>query len=698
MINGKLRKIIILGIVTLLIGTSIVTLSSGQSIKNSIENKHYPNILSNIILHDPEPLFTKETFMVEMRDGIHLASDVYLPDGGSPPHGAILMRTPYNKNGSGMGGWADAGWPSIVQDCRGRFQSKGIDSMFSDAHTDGPDTLDWIAAQNWSNGKVATIGGSATGIVQYFMAGANPSPLKCQYIGAATPNLYTTIYPGGQFRKNMIEGWLANQGSSYILEELWAAENYTLEQWTNVSLEDNWQDVNVPAVHLGGWYDCFAQGLLDGFMGYQYDGGSGAAGKSKLIVGPWTHALFGERLQGELIYPVYAKDTFSPEYLDEILDQYILEINNDFENRPNVVYYVMGDVQNSSAMGNFWRYAEDWPPEHIADEWYFHENNVLSLDSPGGYSSLTYNYDPANPVPTRGGTNLFPLLPTLAGPYDQRPIENRADVLLFTSNVLTEPYEATGRIKARLYVSSNCPDTDFTVKLTDVYPDGKSMLIGDGILRMRNRNGFDHWEFMNPGDVYEIEVDVWSTSYIWNEGHKIRVAISSSNYPRFLNNPNTEDAMNQNTDYNIANNTLYLDSVHPSCIILPRYNDNYAPVKPIINGPIKGQPGIEYSFTFKSVDPENEDVSIIVDWGDETNTGWIGPYSSGEEVTLSHNWSEKEIFTIKAKAKDIHSDESEWSNHIINLPRGRYIINSILELLLQRFPNLVQILRYIFIL
>jgi hypothetical protein len=152
-------------------------------------------------------------------------------------------------------------------------------------------------------------------------------------------------------------------------------------------------------------------------------------------------------------------------------------------------------------------------------------------------------------------------------------VEERDDVLVFTSQVLEEPYEATGPIKARLYVSSDCPDTDFTIKLTDVYPDGRSMLITDGILRMRNRNGTDHWELMEPGKTYEVEVDIWSTSYIWNTGHRIRVAISSSNYPRFLNNPNTADGIYKNTTYNIAHNTLYLDTNHPSCIILPEIED-----------------------------------------------------------------------------------------------------------------------------
>ena len=678
----NIKKSLVLIIVSLFLTTSIPALASDE-----IALKQSEPII--------QPLFTKETVMVEMRDGIHLATDVYLPDGGSPPHGAILIRTPYNKNGTGMGSYANNGWPALVQDTRGRFQSEGIDTMFRDDHTDGYDTLEWIAEQNWSNGKVATIGGSATGIVQYLMAGTNPSALTCQYIGAATPNLYTTIYPGGQFRKHMVESWLEGQGSSYVLPDIWAHENYTMDFWTNVSLEDNWGDVNVPAFHIGGWYDCFCQGLLDGFMGYQYEGGSGAAGKSKLVVGPWTHAMFGQRLQGGLLYPENAQDTFSEEYWDEILDQYILEVSDDFENRPTVYYYVMGDVTDPNAVGNFWRTGTSWPPSHVDDAWYLQQNNALSTTSPGTTTPLTYTYNPNNPVPTKGGTNLDYLGPTLAGPYDQRSVESRADVLLFTSDVLTEPYEATGRIMAKLYVSSDCPDTDFTVKLTDVYPDGRSMLICDGIIRMRNRNGYDHWEFMTPGNVYEANVDLWSTSYIWEAGHRIRVAISSSNYPRYLANPNTADGIYQNTETVSAHNTLYFDTEHPSCIYLPRYTGNYAPLKPRISGPTKGEPGNEYTFTFNVTDPENEDYYLFVDWGDGTNSSWLGPFSSGHVETLNHSWSTKKIFAIKAKAKDINGAVSDWGTHNINIPFVSIIKNPLLLRLLERFPLLSFVLEKI---
>jgi putative CocE/NonD family hydrolase len=521
------------------------------------------------------------------------------------------------------------------------------------------------------------------------MAGANPQYLSCQFIGAATPNLYKiAVYQGGQFRKNMIENWLQNQESMHALPILWEHENYTLDFWTNVSLEDNWQDVNVPAVHMGGWYDCFSQGILDGFMGYQYQGGPGAAGKSKLIMGPWTHITFGLRLQGALYYPANAIDDFSQDILNMMLDQYILENSTDFENLSNVMYYVMGDVTDPSAPGNIWRYEDVWPPAYSERAWYFHENNHLSTTPPGNNSPLSYTYDPNNPVPTRGGQNLFPL----AGPYDQRPVENRADVLLFTSDVLTEPYEATGPITARLYVSSNCPDTDFTVKLTDVYPDGRSMLITDGILRMRNRDGFDHWEFMNLGEIYEIEVDLWSSSYIWNTGHRIRVAVSSSNSPRFLANPNTIDGIYQNTGYTIANNNVYIDTDHPSCLLLPEYNGNFPPNTPSIFGPAQGVPGESYTFTFSTEDPEDEDVEFFIDWDDGTNTDWIGPHNSGEQIQLNKTWNAKGTYHIRAKARDSLGMESEWGTLKVVMPlttssvyiRLLHVIQNIFYKIMQR--------------
>ena len=511
----------------------------------------------------------KTTVMVPMRDGVSLATDVYRPILRSTPHGTLLIRTPYNKDGLFPIGLLGIirGWPVVIQDMRGLHASEGIDTGFKNDSADGADTLFWIVNQTWSNGKVVTYGLSALGIVQYCLAGANPPNLICQYVQVATPNLYAhAAFQGGEFRKNLVEEWLKNQGNDYLIEEIKENENFTLGYWGNVSLDDNWQDVNVPAIHIGGWYDIFSQGTIDAYFGYQHLAGPGAKGKSKLIMGPWTHTGFFSRKQGEMVYPRNSLDRFSLRMFRDMVRCYMENDTDAYSHWPTVMYYVMGDVDDPSAPGNEWRYAEDWPLPAENVSWFFQSNGLLTPEIPGSSEPLSYLYNPSNPVPTIGGKNLY----SPAGPYDQSPVENRSDVLVFTSTMLEQPFEATGPVKARLFVSSDCVDTDFTVKLTDVYPDGRSMLVTDGILRMRNRNSQDYWEFMQPGMIYNIEVDLWSTSYIWNTGHCIRVEISSSNYPRFLNNPNTADGIGKNTTSIIAQNTLYVDSTHPSCLILPQ--------------------------------------------------------------------------------------------------------------------------------
>ncbi|MBS3749707.1 MAG: CocE/NonD family hydrolase [Candidatus Thermoplasmatota archaeon] len=515
---------------------------------------------------------SNETVMVEMRDGIQLATDVYLPSNNGEPHGTLLVRTPYNKNDMRDLGktWAKLGWPNVIQDMRGRYQSEGIDTVFRNAHTDGPDTLAWIADQSFSNGKIATFGGSAKGINQYYMAGANPDYLACQYVQVATPNLYNTgVQQGGQLRWSLVPRWLEGQNSLYMLDEYLAHENYSLDYWGNVSLENKWSQVNVPAIHIGGWYDCFAQGSVNGFMGYQYQGGPGAQGNSKLIMGPWTHG--GGREQGELVYPENAMDNFSIYMFSDMIEQYTMDNGNRFDEWPSVLYYVMGDVTNTSSPGNVWLTADDWPVAYDPVSVFMTASNGLTDMLPTSSDSFTYDYDPTDPVPTIGGQNLN----IKRGPYDQREVENRDDVIVFSTDVLSNPVWIAGPVKARLFVSSDCVDTDFTVKLTDVYPDGRSMLITDSVIRMRNRNGYDHWEFMESGEIYEIEIDLWSTAYLFNKGHQIRVSVSSSNSPRFLPNPNTKDGWMKNETYQVAENTVYVGDQYPSQIILPLVTLDY---------------------------------------------------------------------------------------------------------------------------
>jgi putative CocE/NonD family hydrolase len=230
-----------------------------------------------------------------------------------------------------------------------------------------------------------------------------------------------------------------------------------------------------------------------------------------------------------------------------------------------VHYFVMGDTEDLTAPGNVWRSANSWPPPATATPFYLQADRSLTRDKPLAEGQLSYKYDPSDPVPTRGGQNLL----IEKGPMDQRPVESRDDVLLFTTEPLQEPLEVTGRIAAKLFVSSDCPDTDFTVKLSDVYPDGKSLLVTDGIRRASLRNSFEKREPLVPGEVYELEVDLWSTSLIFNAGHRIRIAVSSSNAPRFEPNPNTGDPHPIAGKTRVASNKVYLSNQHPSAIVLP---------------------------------------------------------------------------------------------------------------------------------
>jgi len=599
------------------------------------------------------------TEMVEMRDGTKLATDIYLPDDyeTSGTLGAILLRTPYNRlnYASTATNWANAGWGVVIQSFRGRFGSEGEFMMFKDAASDGYDTVEWIASQNWSMGKVATYGGSALGINQYFLASASPPHLRCQVIYFATPELYYYAnYVGGELQKNITEGWLNGVNGSQWLPLVYENENFSGSFWGDISMSygNKYQNVTVPALHVAGWYDCFCEGTLQGFMGYQYLGGSGAKNKQKLVIGPWTHGNRG-RYQGELVYPSNAEDTITRPMMLDLLKQYVLEESSDFDSYPNITYYVMGDVDSPSAPGNYWEHSDVWPVTARYTPLYLRGGGYLSFEKPSeNEGSSSYYYDPTDPTPTIGGNNL--ILPK--GPYDLSSLDSRDDVLVFTSDVLTEPIKIVGPLVMKLYVSSDCPDTDFNVRLADVYPDGRAMYIAEGIIRMRFRNGFDHWEFMEPGVVYSVNVSLWSTAYVFNTGHRIRIYISSASYPRWLANPNTKDGIYKNSTYNIALNTVYHNSLYLSALLLP-IPTNYLTI-PQLRAPGYDEDGcfdIRWNITLGSIgyviqidsDPNFTNPMKIRVYGPLTSKYTISSLSSGTyylrirafNYTAQSNWS-----------------------------------------------------------
>jgi predicted acyl esterase len=508
--------------------------------------------------------------MVAMADGVKLATDIYLPKFQGPKFPTILIRTPYNKAGNA----ATAklvnllGYALVVQDMRGRFASEGHHAIIfgndglGGKHQDGHDTLKWIAEQEWSDGQVVTYGQSALGIAQNMAAPNAPAALKGQVVGVAFSDYYHQgAYQGGVWREELLGGWLKQTKMDDVNLPTFLEHTTYDDFWKKLSAESNAADVNAPGVFVGGWYDIFVQGTINSFVEIQSRGGPQARGKCFLVIAPIAHGNFDE----PVAYPNGANAPVSLVAPMNIIETWIGKANKEVAALKPVHYYVMGDCSTPKAPGNYWRSADAWPPPSKSTSFYLHADKSLQREPTQGDEKLAYKYDPEKPVPTRGGQNLI----IAKGPMDQRPVESRPDVLLFTTEPLAEPLEVTGRITARIFISSDCPDTDFTVKLSDVHPDGKSLLVTDGIRRASLRNTYEKHEPLVAGEVYELEVDLWSTSLVFNKGHQIRLAISSSNAPRFEPNPNTGERHFKAGKSRVATNTLHLAEKYPSRILLP---------------------------------------------------------------------------------------------------------------------------------
>jgi len=520
------------------------------------------SVLTTIEIAPAEPTRVE---MVAMRDDVKLATDVYLPQGDGP-FPAILVMTPYNKDGLAM--WSIAanqkGYAFVAQDFRGRFASEGNDYPVFRSYAwgdiqDGYDTVEWIASQEWCNGKVGTLGISGPGIAQNMLAPTAPPHLVCQYVGVAYSSAYhQSAYQGGAFRKNLWERWLNdNQFDPETLELTREHPDYD-EYWKAQNAELVADRVNVPSMFVGGWYDIFNIGTVNSFKTIQHNGGEGAKGKCKLAMQAYGHGL-----NEEVVFP----NQGFPKNADFAnLGWFDIWLKNDGKGAneiPAVQYFVMGDPEDESA--NVWKSADDWPVPAKETSYYLMPDGILQTNLADDSASLSYKYDPNGPVPTLGGAELY----DPKGPMDQQSIENRPDVLLFTSSALEQPLEVVGKLKVKLWASSDAPDTDFTAKLCDVYPDGRSILVADGIIRASHRNSLEKREPLESGEIYEFEIDLWDTAILFSKGHKIRVAISSSNSPRFEPNPNTGKPSGVDEETRIATNTIYLDKEHPSCIILP---------------------------------------------------------------------------------------------------------------------------------
>ena len=518
--------------------------------------------------------------LVAMRDGVRLATKVFFPDEGTS-WPAILARTPYDierdlvSNPEWIGFVTNRDYAYVVQDMRGRFASEGADSVFwTDgwgALQDGYDTIEWIAAQGWCNGNVGMHGGSARGIVQYLAAGAAPPALKACVVRAATEDFYdNAFFQGGSYREALVESWFDSIGQLDMVS-FYTSHPVRTSFWDQVDLATRASVVQVPILHIGGFYGVFGESAIDAFRSLQLEGGAGALGNQRLVVGPWTHDGIEELQQGELTYPEnsdYGLNALRWRWYARWLKGEM----NGVDEEPPVEFYLMGDVDDNLAPGNEWIASDEFPPPVVDTPLYLHAGASAgqfglrptppSIEVDGFW----YDHDPADPVATLGGRNLA--LPS--GPYDQRPAHaGRTDVLNVRTAPLDQPLAVVGKVRVRFWAECSALDTDWCAKLIDVYPDGREMLVTDGVLRARFRGGVDHEELVEPGEVHEYEIDLWSTAIVFAVGHRVQLSMSGSNHTRFAINPNNGLAFGDTTAAAVATVRVRADAGHPSHLLLP---------------------------------------------------------------------------------------------------------------------------------
>lgn len=512
--------------------------------------------------------------MVPMRDGVKLATSVFLPEGDGP-WPVVLTRTPYNKARYPRRAprYTDEGYAFVAQDFRGQYNSEGVYEPYQTEIEDGYDTIEWIVNQPWCNGKVGLSGRSAMGIATNLAAASAHPNIVCGYVVTAPESLFDESYfMGGVFREHFRGNFMRLTGAEDQIP-IMKARVVLDEQWKRTDLIHHRHKIQVPMYQVGGWYDMFAKGAINNFVVLQYHGLPGAKGNQKLWMGPWAHSP----LHGDLKYPNERGLDGGFEEEMRWLAYWLKGEQNGIMDEPAMTYYHLASAREGelSEKNGFLR-TNEWPPPGTDTRYYLNEGFEISKTRPRAVASNTsYTYDPSNPVPTHGGANYNNLpdrFPITVGPVDQRVIDERPDYLRFQTEPLEDDLTIQGRIDMELWVSTDAPDTDFMVKLVDVYPDGYEAIVLDTALRTRYRHGRKPGdiELMIPGQPTLLAMDMWSMSITFEKGHRLAVHVTSSNFPRFELNPNTGEPPGMDTmEPRTARNTIYHDANHSSAIVLP---------------------------------------------------------------------------------------------------------------------------------
>jgi len=551
---------------------------------------------------------------VKMRDGTILRADIFRPNApGKFP--ILLTRTPYDMRHDldfSLKG-VSRGYVVINQDVRGRYTSDGEWYPFIHESDDGYDTVEWAASLPYSDGRVGMYGGSYVGATQMLAAIAHPPHLAgiCPVVTASNYHDGWT-YQGGAFEQWFNESWTSGlaqdtlnrsvsqqtnalhgisklplseyplfplpQSSSdnellrslapYFLD--WLAHPSYDDYWKRLAIEEHYPDIRVPSLTVAAWYDIFLGGSLRNYIGLkEHAAEENARQGQRLLVTIGGHAGSSQKI-GDLDFGPAApfdEDAITLDWYDHLFKN----LANQFAGPKRVKIFVMGSNQ--------WRDEDDWPLARARDTRYFlHSAGKANTATGDGFLSTTppqsenadkLTYDPANPAPTVGGPLCCDSTRLQPGPRDQKEVEVRQDVLVYSTPALADDLEVTGPVHVELFANSSTRDTDFTAKLVDVSPDGSADNVTEGIIRGRYRNSQQTPDPIKPGETYRFTIDLWSTSNLFRRGHRLRLEISSSNFPRFDRNTNTGDDLAHATRLVSAVNTIRHDKEYPSALILP---------------------------------------------------------------------------------------------------------------------------------
>lgn len=519
----------------------------------------------------------EEHVMIPMRDGTRLSAYLYFPPGDGPwpvlyeQRYADLRGAPTRQAFARL---ARGGYVVCGENFRGAYQSEGTwvgyRALGWGELKDGYDTVEWLASQPWSTGKIGTYGSSQAGYAQNFLAITRPPHLVAQYMIDTGLSLYHEGYRiGGTTRPERFKAMDAvcrvPEHNRNLLAE-WFDHPTFDAYWEQEDCSRHFEKMNVPCFTIGSWYDFMCQGSVDSYIGRQHRGGLNSRGQQQLLIGPWLHGgLQGKNFNkvAELTYPENARFDAEPHLL-RWFDHYLKGVDNGVDRDKPVRYYTMGAVDEPGAPGNLWREAADWPVAATPVDYYFTSRGRLSTEAPTGadrFSEIKADPHMPNSIPGRA----FP------GAADAREFEKQSQVLTFTTEPLAEPVEWTGRVKTVLYVASTAPDTDFIVRVSDVYPDGRSILIADYIRRARYREGFERETFLEPGVPAKVAFDVGWMSQIFNRGHRIRVTVASTGAPFYEANPHTGEPLTIEPPKKtqVATNTIYHNDKLASHVIAP---------------------------------------------------------------------------------------------------------------------------------